>query len=67
MSERANKGGRPPNPITNERLTVYVSADVFLYWRMKYWDEFSQQMRKGEMSKLVDRLLREEMNRETGK
>lgn len=66
-TERANKGGRPANLIKNEKVSVYVTADVALYWRMRFWDDFSQQLKKGEMSKLVDRLLRDEMNRELGK
>ncbi|MFM6926962.1 MAG: hypothetical protein ACKOX6_00770 [Bdellovibrio sp.] len=67
MSENTveiNKGGRPAAPIPNDRWNVRVSPDVGVYWRTRFWDELSQQVRKGEMSKLVDRLLREEMNRE---
>lgn len=58
-----NKGGRPPRDTPGDRWGVVVDLDVAIWWRTYLWDEIEQAPRKGSMSELTSRLLREEMNR----
>lgn len=63
MSDSTNLGGRPKRAIPGDRWTVVVDQDVALFWRLYLWDEIEQAPRKGSMSELTTRLLRDEMNR----
>lgn len=56
--------GRPANPIRKDDWHVKVDQELSVYFRMKFLDEFTQRTRLGELSTLVNRLLREERERE---
>lgn len=65
MSEQQMKSnrGRPKNPVKRDEWHVRVDPEVSLFWRMFFHDEFTGTVRKNELSNLVTRLLREEMER----
>lgn len=55
--------GRPPSDTPKDRWVCSVDLDVAIFWRAALWDTLTNQVRKGAMSELTTRLLREEMNR----
>lgn len=54
--------GRPPGP-PKERVHLMIDQEVYLYWSLVFTDPFTRQLKKGELSELASRLLREEMQR----
>jgi hypothetical protein len=62
--EMTSNRGRPPNPQPTERIHVAIPTNVSVYYRMKFFDDLTQQMKKGELSKLIVRLLKEEAAKE---
>lgn len=56
--------GRPRSPIAKDKMHLNIDAEVALYWRMRFHDDFTNATKVGALSGLVNRLLREEMNRE---
>lgn len=63
MSDGAKPKGRPPSDTPRDRWNVKVDLEVAIWWRTYLWDELENAVRKGAMSDLTSRLLREEMNR----
>lgn len=55
--------GRPPSETPKDRWVCSVDQDVAIFWRLALWDTLTNSVRKGAMSELTSRLLREEMNR----
>lgn len=63
MSDGTKTLGRPPSATPRDRWNVKVDLDVAVWWRAYLWDELENAVRKGAMSDLTSRLLRDEMNR----
>lgn len=55
--------GRPPSDTPRDVWHVKVDLDVAVWWRTRLFDELEGKVRKGAMSDLTSRLLRDEMNR----
>jgi hypothetical protein len=55
--------GRPPADAPRDTWNVKVDLDVAVWWRTRLYDEIEGRVRKGAMSDLTSRLLRDEMNR----
>lgn len=60
---KSNRGA-PRSPIPKDDMHVSVDASVALHFRMKFLDPVTKATRKGALSELVNRLLREEMARD---
>jgi len=63
MSETFSGRGRPRNPIPRDELHVSIDQDVAVYWRLQFFDSFLGATQKGKLSELINRLLRDEMNK----
>jgi hypothetical protein len=55
--------GRPPSDTPRDSWNVKIDLDVAIWWRTYLYDEIEQRVRKGSMSDLTSRLLRDEMQR----
>jgi hypothetical protein len=60
---KSNRGA-PKKAIPSDDWHVSVDLDLSTHFRLKHMDTFTGKTRKGALSELVNRLLREEYNRE---
>lgn len=61
---RANNPGRPPRTQPTERWHIVVPTDLSLYFRLQCHDTLRNTTRVGALSGLVEKLLRQEMQRQ---
>lgn len=56
--------GRPPSAIRKDDIHASIDQDVALFWRLQNVDPLTGKTKVGALSELINRLLREEMNRQ---